>query len=439
MRKLLVANRLNGLKRLLAVTLALTLMLGATGCGADTKEVKPEAIKGDVKLSVWGASEDQEVIKEICERFKAKYPEAHIEIDVNIESESTVKDTILNDVTEVADVYCYASDQIYELLGAGKLLCIDDYSDALHKFAEKSVEDVKTANSEGSINAATVDGKLYGFPRAGDNGFFLYYDSNAINLADTKDMDTLLAAAEKVGKKVGMTVASGWYNASFFYGAGFVTSRNAAGRTEIDWNGTSATGYTGVDVVQSMLKICAHPAFNAIPDGKITSEIETGEYCAIISGTWDANAIEQAFGANYGAKSLPTFTCAGNQLQMGDSAGFKFLGVNPECEQPDWAVALADFMSNEESQRLYFEMRQAGPTNINVAKSSDVKSNKAIAAVVEQNSAYGFVQLVGEDYWSPTCLFGEKIAKLKMDADDRLAIQAELDAFIEEIHNWQKQ
>ena len=58
-----------------------------------------------------------------------------------------------------------------------------------------------------------------------------------------------------------MTLASGWYNASFFYGAGFTTGLNDDGTTTMDWNGTSADGYTGVDVVKGMLDIASNSAF----------------------------------------------------------------------------------------------------------------------------------------------------------------------------------
>ena len=51
-----------------------------------------------------------------------------------------------------------------------------------------------------------------------------------------------------IGKKVGMTLASGWYLAGFYYGAGFTTGLNADGTTSMDWNGTSPSGVTGVQV-----------------------------------------------------------------------------------------------------------------------------------------------------------------------------------------------
>ena len=128
---------------------------------------------------------------------------------------------------------------------------------ALESYAGKSVADVKSANASGSVEAATKDGTLYAFPMSADNGYFLYYNSALVTPEDAQTWDTLLAAAEKAGKKVGMTLASGWYNASFFYGAGFTTALNDDGSTAMDWNGTSADGVTGVQVVQSMLVLPA--------------------------------------------------------------------------------------------------------------------------------------------------------------------------------------
>ena len=113
---------------------------------------------------------------------------------------------------------------------------------ALEAYAGKSVADVKSANAPGSVDAATKDGTLYAFPMSADNGYFLYYNSELVTPEDAQSWDTLLAAAEKAGKKVGMTFASGWYNASFFYGAGFTTALNDDGSTAMDWNGTSADG-----------------------------------------------------------------------------------------------------------------------------------------------------------------------------------------------------
>ena len=63
-------------------------------------------------------------------------------------------------------------------------------------------DDVKAANVEGAIDAATIDGSLYAFPRAADNGYFLYYDSSVISEEDAANWDSLLEAADKAGKKL---------------------------------------------------------------------------------------------------------------------------------------------------------------------------------------------------------------------------------------------
>ncbi|MBQ8821445.1 MAG: extracellular solute-binding protein, partial [Lachnospiraceae bacterium] len=342
--------------------------------------------------------------------------------------ESTAKDTVLTDIEAAADVYAFASDQINDLVNAGALLSIDSMDGALQAYAGKSVADVKSANASGSVDAATVDGTLYAYPMTADNGYFLYYDSTVVSAEDVKSWDTLLAAAEAGGKKAGMTMASGWYNAGFFYGAGFTTGLNADGTTAIDFNGSA--DYTGVQVTQGMIKIASHPAFMAIADGDISNQIASGSLCAVVSGTWDASAAQTAFGDGYAATKLPTFDCAGTQVQQGSVAGFKLVGVNAFSENAGWAALLADWITNEQNQQIRFDTREIGPSNVNVAASDAVAANTAIAALSEQ-SAYGVVQVVGGKYWDPTATFGQLITSGGLAADDEAAIQAALDTMVQ--------
>ena len=301
---------------------------------------------------------------------------------------------------------------------------------ALEAYAGKSVADVKSANAPGSVDAATKDGTLYAFPMSADNGYFLYYNSTLVTPEDAQSWDTLLAAADKAGKKVGMTLASGWYNASFFYGAGFTTALNDDGSTAMDWNSTSADGVTGVQVVQAMLNITGNSAFLPIADGDVSNQIASGDLCAVVSGTWDATAAQTAFGDGYAATKLPTYTCGDKQIQQGSVAGFKLVGVNKYSANAGWATLLADWITNEDNQAVRFAEREIGPSNINVAGSEEVSSNTAIAALAEQ-SAYGVVQIVGGKYWDPTATFGEKVAQGQLKADDEAGIQAALDELVE--------
>ncbi|MCD7733742.1 MAG: extracellular solute-binding protein, partial [Clostridiales bacterium] len=336
---------------------------------------------------------------------------------------------ILTDIEAAADVFAFADDQLAHLVNAGALQSIDALNDALVAYAGKSVEDIEAANGAGSVAAATMNDTLYTFPMGGGNNYFLYYDSSVLSEEDVASWDSLLAAAEAAGKQVGMTLSSGWYNASFFIGAGFTTSLNDDGTTSIDWNGTSSLGYTGVDVVKSMLTIASNSAFMAIADGDISNQIASGSLCAAVSGTWDAEAAQTAFGDGYAATKLPTFTCAGDQVQQGCYSGFKLIGVNAYSENAGWAALLAEYLTNEESQTARFEARQLAPTNTNAAANEAVSANIAIAASSAQD-VYGVVQSVGGKFWDPTATFGEMIAQQTLDVNDDDAIQAALDELV---------
>ena len=383
-----------------------------------------------VSLRVWGGEEDQNLLKDLVEKFKTTYPDQKFDIEIGVESESTAKDTVLTDVEAAADVFAFASDQIVDLNNAKALANIEDMDAALQNYAKKSVADVKAANGDGSVEAASIDGKLMAFPMTGGNGYFLYYDSSVISDEDAATWDTLLAAADKAGKKVGMTLASGWYDASFFYGAGFTTELNDDGTTAIDFNGTSKDGYTGVQVTQSMLNIASNKAFMAIADGDVSNQIAGGTLAAVVSGTWDADNAQKAFGDGYAAAKLPTYTLDGKQVQQGSVSGYKFLGVNAYSKNVGWATVLAEFLTNEESQTTRFEQRQLAPTNKKVAASDEVSKNVAIAASGAQD-AYGVIQTVSAKYWDPAKTFGEMIAQGSISATDEKAIQDALDTMVE--------
>lgn len=400
---------------------------GSANAGDNSTGGAPSGAKQDVSLRIWGAEEDQKMLQGMIDSFKEEYKDyANFNIELGVESESTARDTVLTDIQAAADVYAFASDQLPTLVDAGALMSIDSLDEAMKAYAGKGVADVKSANSSGSVEAATYNGTMYAFPMTADNGYFLFYNSDIVSAEDAKSWDALLAAAEAGGKKVGMTLASGWYNASFFYGAGFITEKKEDGGTEMDWNKTSADGYTGVQVVQGMLDIAGNSAFMAVADNDISNQIASGDLCAAVSGVWDAEAAQKAFGDGYAATKLPTFTVNGKQVQQGSVIGCKLVGVNAYSQNAGWAALLAEWITNEENQVIRFNERALGPSNINAASSDDVKANIAIAALAEQSS-YGVIQLVGDNYWEPTKTFGENIAQGTLKRDDEAAIQKALD------------
>ena len=158
------------------------------------------AFANDVTLTMWGAEEDQELLRTIADNFIKEYGNYGGKITINLgtQSESTAKDTVLTDPTAAADVYAFADDQLNELVQAGAL-----------QEVQLNADDVKNRNSPASVDAATVNGKLYAYPLTADNGYFMFYDKSFFTEDDVKSLDTMLDKAAAAGKKVSMDVANG--------------------------------------------------------------------------------------------------------------------------------------------------------------------------------------------------------------------------------------
>ena len=350
---------------------------------------------GDVTLTMWGAEEDQTMLREMADAFIAENADkGNITINIGACSEADAKDNVLTDPTAAADVFAFADDQLNELVAAGAL-----------QEVSLNADDVKSRNLEGSVEAASLDGKLYAYPMTADNGYFLYYDSSVISAEDAQTVDGILAAAAAAGRTFDMTINDGWYIYSFFAGAGLeATLADDGVNTVCNWNETP-----GADVAQAVMDIASNSAFVSAPDADIVSGITNGTVCAAVSGTWNAKVAQETWGENYAATKLPTYTMNGEQVQMGSFAGYKLVGVNPHSANVGVAMMLADYITNEANQQKRFEDRQLGPSNINVNASDAVQAAPAIAALATQ-SDFSDLQRVGANYWDPAASLGQILA-----------------------------
>ncbi len=109
---------------------------------------------------------------------------------------------------------------------------------------------------------------------------------------------------------------------------------------------------------------------------------------------------------------------------MSGFGGFKLLGVKPQTEQGKQLVclALAEYLSNEETQLARFNAVAWGPSNIAAQQSDAVKADAALSALAEQ-LAYTIPQ--GQypgDYWTDATSLGDDVIADKYDnmSDDEL-------------------
>ncbi len=406
------------------ITMLLCASLTLTGCsnttGSQKKEVKKEAADKEqtVKLTLWGGAEDQKMLQSMVDDFKKEHAsEASFDIKLAVESETTCKETLLGDVEKGADVFAFPDDQLQALAASGVLQEIRD------------ADQVKQDNIKGAVEAASVNDRLFAYPMTADNGYFLYYNKKYFSGNDVKKLDTILAKAEKVHKKVTMDWTSAWYLYSFFGNTGLKAGVNEDGVTNYcNWNSKKGK-IKGIDVAQAMERIAGSSAFLNTTDDKFLKGVQNGSVIAGVSGVWNANAIDKAWGKNYGAVKLPTYTCTGKQVQMASFTGYKMVGANAYSSNVKWAMKLAEWITNQDNQTRRFAERGQGPSNIKASQSGDIEKSPAIQAVIAQ-SEYGCLQRVGGNFWDPISSFGSSVAKGTLSPKE---LQKELDDMVKKV------
>ena len=384
--------------------------------GTEVADADPAVDDGIVHLKFWCDEDEMSLFQEMINNFIEEHKsEATIEVEYEVVPASSCKDTFLGDVNNGADVFSMPDDQLLTMVVAGILEPI------------ANEDDIRSRNQEGSIEASSVDGRIYAYPVTADNGFYLYYDKQYFTDEDVKTLDRILEVCGENGKTFAMDWSSGWYLFAFFGNTGLELGLNDDGLTNYcNWNSTE-NAIKGVDVAQALLDISANPAFSGRSD--TLAAAQSGEAIAFVSGVWDILAVKEAYGEDYGACKLPTFTCAGQQIQMSSFKGYRLLGVNSYSENRDWAEKLADYLTNEENQNLRFARAERGPSNINAAASDAIQKVPAIAAVLEQ-SEYAVLQKVGPNFWTPMSEFG---TTMKEGNPRGLALQDIMDSLVSEI------
>lgn len=415
-------------KVLLCLLSSIAVLSVFSGCGskekekADTGKQQSEAEnrkeQGVVSLRVWAEEDNFDMLNEMIASFQEEYAgQAEFEITLEAQADSGTKDTLLADVHAGADVFSFPDDQFSGMIAAGVLEPVPNG------------EEVREANLEAAVEAASYNDTVYAFPYTADNGFFLYYDKQYFSEDDVKTLDGILEVAEKNKKQFAMEFNSGWYLYAFFGQTGLEFGINDDGVTNYcNWNSTKGE-IKGTDIAEALLDITASPAFLVQGDGDFVQSVKSGKVIAGVSGTWNATGVKEAWGEDYGAVKLPTYTVAGQQVQMSSFTGYKMMGVNAYSEQKEWAMKLADWLTNEQNQMIRFEKKSHAPSNINASSSKELANVPAIQAVLDQ-SQYGSLQRVGNKYWDACKNFADTIAQ---GNPHNIKLQELMDTLTEEI------
>lgn len=406
------------MKRLLSLFLVLAAVLPAlTGCKKNNANDKNpnNTDTPSVTLKVWGAQDDQAILRDMCNAFAQAHPEKKYSFTYGVVGEGDAKKIFLDDPEAAADVFHFANDQIADLVSAGALAQIGgSYRTA-----------VEEENLTGAVDAATVGGKLYAFPATADNGYFLYYNKAVFDQAPNTLAEILSLCTD--GRKFAMKVSDSWYLASFFLTAGCTFREDK----KIDFN--SANGLAAARAVNALCRDPRFVNFGADFDPSIIAGFGDGSVIVAVSGTWNAEKIAAEIGAeNLGATKLPVIEIEGVEAQMIGFAGYKLVGVNAGTRYPEDAVKLAAWLTNEENQLKRLRERSMAPANKKAAEDPAVMENPALAALSEQMPYAVSQNNVPASYWVAAEGFGTDLVAGNVPDE---ALQGKLDVMTETVNN----
>ncbi len=404
---------------ILALTLCLCLFAGCQPAEQTTTGAPAVDLSGKYELKIWVAENHVALTEKLVKDFNASNDRG-IEIVATVEpvGEGDAATQMVNDVEMGADLFTFAQDQTARLIAAGALAALGDQA--------KQV--VTAANASGVVSAATAGDKMYAYPMTADNGYFMYYDKSVIKEESVGSMEALIEDCKAANRYFSFQLeGSGWYTASFFFGAGCVSSWATNDQGKFDTVNDTFNSEAGIIAAKGMQKLMQSGVYN---NASAVTEFDAALKSAIvISGTWDYEKALEILGDNMGVAKLPAFEVDGKTYQLGSFNGCKLLGVKPQTDTKKAAVThlLAQYMTDEKAQLERFNELSWGPSNLNAQKNEAVQANPGLAALLAQSPFSVPQGQVPADWWTTAQTLATAI--LEAPAGDTAAFQAALDTY----------
>lgn len=304
----------------------------------------------------------------------------------------------VTDWTAGPDIYAYASDQTLGLVGKG----------ALAKVPETYANAMKTALGNEAMAAAKVGTSYYGYPYAGDNGYFLYYNKSVFTDATKLEKLTdVVSVCQAQGLKLSYKLAD------TFFSTGLMFSFGARYNVELSADAKSIEAITadfntekGVKAIKAMKDIINNTGIDTTKEGQKAPTVANG-LGACVDGGWNASNYKEALGEDYGCCKLPTVTVGDETVNLGSFLGYKLYGVNPSrtgttTEKLSDLHKLANFLISKDVQEKRFDDLTIVPTNAEVKAMSKVQNTPHVKALADQ-SAFAVAQtIVPGHVWDET-------------------------------------
>ena len=390
------------MKRTIAAILAVALCAAMlSGCDSGRK----------VTLTVWCSEMDKEIVAAMVDGFLATNP--HVKgIEIEICEDDHARETFEEDPSAAADVICIPHDQLGALVSQGYLLEIA---------GEEHIEEI-SGNTAPSIRAGQIEGKQYCFPSSFET-HMLFYDRTIISDSAAQTLEGIVASAAPDGAiHFGMDFANAYFTANWFYTYGCkLFGENGEDKYFCDFD-------SGDGIAAMTYLIENRGNFGDLNGDSATELFKEHKLGAYVGGPWNAAAITDALGGNYGCAKLPSV----DGKEMHSFAGFKLYCVNSNTNNKKVAMDLAAWLTNPDNQKMRFQERHLIPVALSLTDDIDVAVSTTAKAVMAQGANAVAMPSIPEmsNFWEPTgdftlaCFMGE------IDVSELPAKLSELTAII---------
>lgn len=369
-------------------------------------------VEGDIKL--WVDTEHIDALQGQVDKFEKEYPD--VKVTVAVGSSADAKADVSKDPEQAADVFMMPHDQVGQMAEAGLIYPIGD----------KQAATIKDTNVEAAVDAVTWKDKIYGYPY-GVESQVLYYNTSTLTADDVKTWEGLTSAG-----KIGTNFAED--GATYIFGPLFMSNGNVLyGEDGEDINGTNFNNEAGVEVLQWIADQKNNSGVLQASESAL-SDLQSGKSDAFLSGPWSKNDVEKALGDNMGVAAYPTIDFGSGAKQMKAFLGVKLYAVNQQTEAPLAAMALAEYLSNQETQEIEFTENGVVPSNKDAQESDAVKADAVAKAVMEMSDAEHSVVMPKlpemVSFWPPMDALINDTYKGQIKPDQ---FQDKLDKFVSDI------
>ncbi|WP_094763106.1 sugar ABC transporter substrate-binding protein [Bacillus andreraoultii] len=367
-------------KKLLGVISGLALSLALVGCGpSDSDSGKEKEKASDNKgydLLVWEDIEKSDGIKDAIAKFE-KDNNVKIKI-VEKNYAKQIEDLRLDGPAGTGpDVLTMAGDQIGTAVTEGliKELNVGD--------------DVKSIYTDVAMESQTVDGKVYGLPKAVETTV-LFYNKNIVSEDKLpKSLDEWYDLSKKLtdGTNYGFLALFDqiYYAQGIMSGyGGYIFGKDDNGGFNANDIGLNNKG--AIEAANYFSKFYKDGIFPAGIIGEqginvLDSLFSEGKAAAVISGPWNVEPFAKA-GINFGIVELPLLP---NGEHMSSFVGVKSYNVSSYSKNPELAEKLVAFLANEENSKTRYEITKEVPAVKALANDPIVTESEVAKAVAAQS------------------------------------------------------